>query len=64
MAKLRSGAGRYKKVLENLLMPDITEVLNMMDRRSVTYHRDIGATLQGLPWPNLGQFEYQNNEIC
>lgn len=34
MAELRSGAGRYKKSLENLLMPDVKEVLSVTDRES------------------------------
>lgn len=38
MAEFRSGAGTYKKSLENLLMPDVEEVLNIMDQESVTYH--------------------------
>lgn len=45
MAELRSGTGRYKKSLENLLMPDVKEVLIVIDRQSVTYHRDTGTSL-------------------
>lgn len=45
MPEFRSGAGKYKKSLENLLMPD---VFSMIDRESVMYDRDTGASLQGL----------------
>lgn len=45
MAGLRFGTGGYKKSLENLLMPDVKEVLIMIDRQSVAYHRDTGASL-------------------
>lgn len=32
MAEFRSGPDRYKRSLENLLMPSIKEVFAMMDR--------------------------------
>lgn len=43
MAEFRAGAGRYNKSLENLFMPEIKEVLNMMKGVEITYHRVAGA---------------------
>ena len=37
MAKFRTGAGRHKKSLENLFMPYIKEVLNMVWGEGVSH---------------------------
>lgn len=48
--------GRYKLSLVPLFMTESEEVLGKLKG---TGHQDIGATLKGLLWPNMGQYEHQ-----
>lgn len=50
------GQGRYKMILEYLVMP---KCMGVLKKKMETCHKDIGANLKSFHLPNLVQFELQ-----
>lgn len=48
------GQGRYKMILEYLVMP---KCMGVLKKKMETCHKDIGANLKSFHLPNLVQFE-------